>query len=373
MSMLTRAMKFVVLLFVAGFYLMLISANYLGLLYSLYIVPRNILLLNPSLDFGLFVPYYIHLFTLSGDFVLAYYFFMVFLLFFGLIFLVWLNWNGCLKEIRERRHVLTASHNPLLIISEVFCVIVFITIVYNLLLSAGNVTPETPEFETEPIWENMLLLANASIYEEFAVRVVLLALPLFAAQFIVSRKVNFKAFFTGGQKLDWISGILVFISSLIFGLAHALYGWDIYKVLPAFVAGLGFGYVYLKGGIFAPILMHFAFDYMDITYMLAVKEILTPAAELLAMPGIFVEVVILMFAIAVAPIILFAYLKKFFEKMNLVSSPRASEDTRRQVEGGLVSLQFSVGTCPRCGATDAKYIDGNTLECLRCGEKRKMG
>lgn len=373
MSTITRVMKIVFILFVACFYLTLLSANYLGLLYSLYIVPRNILLTSPSLNFGLFVPYYIHICTISGELVLVYYFFMVFLLLFGLIILVWLNWNGCLKEIRERKHVLTPSHNPLLIISEVFSVIVFITIVYTLLLSAGNVIPETPEFKTEPIWENMLLLSNASIYEEFAVRVVLLALPLFAIQYILYRKVAFRVFFTGGQKLDWISGTLIFISSLIFGLAHALYGWDIYKVFPAFVAGLGFGYVYLKGGIFAPILLHFTFNYIDITYMLVVKEILTPAAEALAIPGLFLTVIVLVLATLMGPIVIFVYLKKFFEKFGHATPRPVHSETEKSTEGGLLSLQFSVGSCPRCGATEAKYIDSNNLECLRCGEKRKMG
>lgn len=372
MSNLTKALNFALLLFFAGFYLMLISANYLGLFFSLYIVPRNIILLEPSLHFGLFIPYYIHLYTISGNLVLTYFFFLFFILFFALFFLVWLNWKDCLKEIREKQDVLQPSKNPLLIISEVFCVIAFITIVYNLLLHAMNISPETPEFEAEPIWENMLLLANASVYEEFAVRVVLLALPLFCIRFLMRKKVSLKSFFTGGERLDIVSGSLVFISSLIFGLAHALYGWDIYKVFPAFVAGIGFGYLYLKGGIFAPILLHFAFDYMDITYMLAVKEVLTPSCEAIALPGIFLTLIVLMFAIGVAPIVIFAYIRKFFGKFQFIHTQQP-QIPEKQVEGGLLSLQFSVGSCPRCGATDAKYIDSNTLECLRCGEKRKLG
>ncbi|MEM4161416.1 MAG: CPBP family intramembrane glutamic endopeptidase, partial [Thermoplasmata archaeon] len=280
-------------------------------------------------------------------------------------------WKEGLMEIRERKESIAPAHNPLLIFSEVFSVIVFITIVYNLLISAGNVSPETPDFETVPVWENMLLLAHASIYEEFAFRAVLLALPLFCIQLLVERKVAVKRFFTGGQKLNMVSGTLLFLSSLIFGLAHALYGWDVYKVFPAFVAGLGFGYLYLKGGIFASILLHFAFDYMDITYMLAVKEILTPVSEAISIPGIFLTVVVLMFAIAIGPIVIFAYFKGLLMKFELVSKEEKALEEKK-VEG-LITLQFSVGSCPRCGATEARYIDGNTLECLRCGERRKPG
>src|SRR3989442_15375943 len=45
-------------------------------------------------------------------------------------------------------------------------------------------------------------------------------------------------------------------SSVIFGLAHAP-GWGWWKVIPAAVAGLGFGYLFLRHGIAAAISVHF--------------------------------------------------------------------------------------------------------------------
>jgi len=363
---LERALKFVVLIFFASFYLMLFLANYLGLALSLSILPRNLAQNNPTLSLGLFLPFYLPLFSISGKALLGYYFFLVFLLFFAIAFLIFINWRPCLKEIKERRNLLIASHNPLLLISEVFSVIIFITIVYNLLLSTIRVSPTTPDFEAEPIWENMLLLAHASVYEELAVRVVLLALPLMLVHYLGQRKLTIKEFFFGGQKLDLAGVILILISSLIFGFAHALYGWDIYKVFPAFVAGVGFGYVYLKGGIFASIVLHFAFDYMDITYMLAEKNILSQKLELIAVPGILLTGILLLLALGVAPIVMLAYLRKLRE--GLRRGKRAE-----RVEGGFISLTFPVGTCPKCGSTEARYLEGNILECLRCGERRKMG
>src|SRR5207245_3280729 len=53
---------------------------------------------------------------------------------------------------------------------------------------------------------------------------------------------------------------LLFASSAIFGLAHAP-GWGLWKVVPAMVAGLGFGYLFLRHGIGAAILAHFVNDY----------------------------------------------------------------------------------------------------------------
>src|SRR2546422_10904490 len=49
-------------------------------------------------------------------------------------------------------------------------------------------------------------------------------------------------------------------SSVIFGLAHAP-GWGWWKVIPAMVAGLRFGYLFLPHGIAAAILAHFVNDY----------------------------------------------------------------------------------------------------------------
>src|SRR5437667_447433 len=49
-------------------------------------------------------------------------------------------------------------------------------------------------------------------------------------------------------------------SSAIFGLAHAP-GWGWWKVIPAMVAGLGFGYLFRRHGIGAALLAHFVNDY----------------------------------------------------------------------------------------------------------------
>src|SRR5947208_5815796 len=52
----------------------------------------------------------------------------------------------------------------------------------------------------------------------------------------------------------------LFASSAIFGLAHAP-GWGYWKVVPSMVAGLGFGYLFLRHGVGAAILAHFVNDY----------------------------------------------------------------------------------------------------------------
>jgi hypothetical protein len=52
----------------------------------------------------------------------------------------------------------------------------------------------------------------------------------------------------------------LFASSAIFGLAH-MSAWGWWKVIPGMVAGLGFGYLFLRHGVGAAILAHFVNDY----------------------------------------------------------------------------------------------------------------
>jgi len=57
------------------------------------------------------------------------------------------------------------------------------------------------------------------------------------------------------------------VSSALFGAAHAP-GWGWWKVLPAMVAGLAFGYLFLRHGLGASIIAHFVNDYAStLVYM----------------------------------------------------------------------------------------------------------
>jgi hypothetical protein len=70
-------------------------------------------------------------------------------------------------------------------------------------------------------------------------------------------------FLGGGFKIGPLEAFFIVGSALMFGLAHVS-GWDIWKLTPTFIAGLGFGYLFLKVGIHAAILLHFSFDYLSL-------------------------------------------------------------------------------------------------------------
>jgi hypothetical protein len=63
----------------------------------------------------------------------------------------------------------------------------------------------------------------------------------------------------GGISLgEWI---MVFFTSIVFGLAHYLGGWEIGKITSASMVGLAMGLTYLLYGVQAPILLHWFFNH----------------------------------------------------------------------------------------------------------------
>jgi len=64
----------------------------------------------------------------------------------------------------------------------------------------------------------------------------------------------------GISRLEWVT---LFFTSGAFGAAHYLYGggWEIGKISTAMLSGLALGYVYLRYGAYAPVLLHWFFNY----------------------------------------------------------------------------------------------------------------
>jgi hypothetical protein len=120
-------------------------------------------------------------------------------------------------------------------------------------------TPGILSSET-PIWIRMFLLADASVWEEISGRVVLIGLPMFIYHSIQDRKgVQWKQLVGGSGTFGNGEIFFILLSSVLFGLAHL--GWGPWKVIPTFVHGLLFGYLFVKVGLHASIAMHFLFDY----------------------------------------------------------------------------------------------------------------
>ncbi len=158
-------------------------------------------------------------------------------------------------------------------------------VIFYLTLTGSPVT--TPISETASnTWFLLYDLARASVFEELAFRMLLIGVPMALASFLFrlgrpgavappgttatpgKRLAGSLRYLWGGQlraespREALLAGwILLFASSAVFGMAHSV-GWGDWKVIPAAVAGLAFGYLFLRHGIGAAILAHFLNDYL---------------------------------------------------------------------------------------------------------------
>jgi len=168
---------------------------------------------------------------------------------------------------------------------QTFLAVYFFQVMFILVLNALGVSTPSPIIPGEYApWYLLYQLANASVYEEVITRVMIIGVPLFAASFAMRARWIAKRPETPGAhrgryllgSLRYLyggtmnrdspmsslvaGGVLLAISSAIFGLAHAP-GYGDWKVLPAALAGLALGYLYLRHGLAAAILFHFATNY----------------------------------------------------------------------------------------------------------------
>jgi hypothetical protein len=157
--------------------------------------------------------------------------------------------------------------SDVLVLSTTYMGALFFSWVIVIMFELMNQPTPVPSILSDqtPIWIRMILLADASVWEEIVSRVMFIGIPLLI--FHPSKKWNlerFKVLFGGSGSFGTAEVALILISSSFFGLAHL--GWGAWKVIPTFVTGALFGYLYIRVGLHAAIAMHFLFDYDGFIY-----------------------------------------------------------------------------------------------------------
>jgi hypothetical protein len=227
------------------------------------------------------IPAPVGLVLLEGKAALAYWAFIVLMMGLALFMTFYPERHRIIKTLKASFSGLRAPsrHNDhtIFTVGQMFMAIFFFDIVYAMLIETGGADPNVPAFEELELWENLYGFLNASVWEEIAGRVLLIGVPFLFIRVIVSIRDGTSDRYLGDMiptlkktlRLLWgghgrftpiVVGLIVF-SSMMFGFAH-MPGWDVYKVLPTAVSGLGFGYLYVKKGLHAAILLHFMFDYI---------------------------------------------------------------------------------------------------------------
>jgi len=181
--------------------------------------------------------------------------------------------------------------NGVFAMARIFCASVFVGQFTFMIANLAGLTPTVPDSVADGEPGALLVqLAHASVWEELVVRVLLLGLPLLVVEAVAGRGLPHAPWrYLLGGKIE-VNGAAVgflFFSATVFGLAHVP-GWDLWKFPPAFVTGLLLGYLFLRYGLHAAIVMHFLTDYFLATLVLGVPG---GYALLLGLMLIFMEAV----------------------------------------------------------------------------------
>ena len=150
-----------------------------------------------------------------------------------------------------------------------------------LLTAISGQNLDVPEFDSD-LRADMFVLASAGVWEEIITRVLIIGVPMTAIAFINGKKDSWLNLW-GGFGMSKVSMVLIIVSSFIFGYGH-VEGWGFVKLVPAFVFGMACGYLYVRFGLHAAIMLHFINDYVSVFFW----------------AGLSVTGVILMFALYVA-------------------------------------------------------------------------
>ncbi len=201
--------------------------------------------------------------------LLAWFFVVVAIILASVLLLIWQEGGRGLRELREatqRWRAPLARGGAWSSLAQVFAAIFFFETLYIIiLLPLLGVSPQAPFPEGEEPWYIPLLLANAPVYEELLLRVLILGLLVWVLEKDAGLpKLKLRHLVLGGRyEVNVRTAGPLLYSSVLFALAHVLGAgnWAPWKVVDTFVAGLALGYLFLRHGLAASILLHFTIDY----------------------------------------------------------------------------------------------------------------
>ena len=378
--------------------LLLVSFNVIVLIWGIGQVLPNVT--GHGTTLFIITPWLVNVFRVTDLGLSIYYLFLVVAIVASFIWMLKKSLHKFAHELTFQVH--EEGHSPLYMIGTLFFAVIAFNILFYLIIGLFGGSANTPS-EGADLWQILFSYAQASVWEELITRVLLLGVPLLLIAYANNKVEDPKHYILGGGfKFGRTELALLLFSSAMFGFAHS-FNWDLYKVFPAFLAGLAMGYLFLKFGLYAAIMFHFFTDYLSIS--LSIWPNNTGLENGLA-------ILILVF-IAVGAIYFIHYSFKAFElftgiKVNRekpvpTQAPPANYQPYGQnyyqnpyqqypyqpypqypqqyqqypqyqtpppyqapapAEPKRVEQGFGF-RCPHCGGTEARYDDGK-FECLKC-------
>ena len=233
--------------------------------FALILVAPDIMqhLLTRSFSLFIITPAVVPILTIDTGILVGYF---VILLLAILISYMYSMGESLLPAVNEVVRGKPGKHSTILTIGGLFFAVLALNFIYYLFVESSGVSPVVPDFGSEPVWASTFDFANASVWEEVISRVLLIGVPLFWIDFLFRRRQLLPSmnYFLGGKiRFGFVECALILFSATMFGFAH-VGGWDIWKVFPSLVSGLCFGYLFVRIGLYAAIMFHFAFDFLTV-------------------------------------------------------------------------------------------------------------
>ena len=167
--------------------------------------------------------------------------------------------------------------NYMLVITKWLSILIFVSALINLVQEAFGIVTMPPLGDNNLI--QFFYVSLAPVLEEFIFRIVLVGIPLFA---LYSHRASIRYFLkclwspSSLGILDSKKAILLIVFvGVLFGFAHVAFGdsWSEGKFAQATAGGIILGWVYLRYGIVASLLIHWATNYFIFAYAHLISQI----------------------------------------------------------------------------------------------------
>ncbi len=243
------------------------------------------------------------------------------------------------------------KHNGFQDMAELLSFTMFFTMIIYLTVVLIGGKPKSIGIEKYPLYFQMLQLLHASVYEEIMARFLFLGIPVYIVHVARGEKISPVRVLGGKFQIKIPELTFLIISSAVFGLAH-MEAWGWWKVIPAFIAGLAMGFLYLRYGIYASILFHFTNDFMSIP--MAMDK------------GIMIIIGLMVLFIFIAGIVFFvSYTIRVSQYFGLIKKPTRTPSPPSPPwvpPPPWISIK-----CPNCGGEVFEYLGDGKLKCVNCG------
>jgi len=213
------------------------------------------------LNFFLIIPFPTAVFSMSGVALQAYWLLLILVIFVCVVTVV-LRFFRDTKSGGGIAQPGSAEKSPAFWVTVFISAMLLINFIIVILTEAAGSSVEVPDFGEQV--EQVFLFANAAVWEEIITRMLYIGVPMTILSLIMTKKADSLKCLLGGFGMSKVAVLLIIISGAIFGLAHYP-GWEdqVWKVIASGIMGMFLGYLFVRFGLYASILLHFITNYLS--------------------------------------------------------------------------------------------------------------